>query len=934
MENLPERIFKSGEEPDGDRVHKYFQLQYLNDLSEHLEADEISKIRGSWLGKLFDIRKKFSFSNKLCLFLLTRQLAIQKKHEIWFVFAGKPIRFGLREFASVTGLRCDPISIGKADGKKKVVSKNKIKKKSTEAPYWYTLFARNEEVTPEILIKRLKSGVVRDPDIRLKYALLVLIDGVLCPRSLNMKIQEETVEVLRDVDKFFNHPWGRISFDMTMSCIKSRKASGLAQTTFSVQGFVHALQLVLLEAVPDIEKSMPVDTPVFVGEDYEEEAVVVGAVALAKLKLEPIWVIDSQAEASVESIIPLDDAVVGDDLSWSDEVEDVKIDNLVRLVQEGYQWSGDEFGGGVVVSALPVEPKEKAEGKKVVKSRKRKKPPVCGSSSDGSQPVPFSESQIEWLAKQISSQVSLAVSSMEDRLVSRLKGKSGAGPVGGKIAAAGAVSPVAKGKVKPSSRGKKAVLPKRKRMRVDGRLREIRDDDETETATVPVGDESETVGGKGGDEGGEDVRMGTQEGEASVTMEDVETEERGGKGGDDVRTARQQGDAEEHVDVHPDDTVKAVLDSLNLPSEVEVSENLAPDPQQEDVAVLSGDDCNDQQAAAKSGDGFNDQDGADKSGDGLNDQDAAAKSGDGLNDQDAAAKSGDGINDQDAAAKSVNDIAECQGKESSEAGTLALFPSGASVGLEENVSGEGDAIDKKWLEIEKFLADGGKYLFGGSLFLLTKDVEEIVGLQVVWKPWMMDAFIKYFRDKWATLEVGLNQPKVVFQGTKFASHILGHRIKFEKSVKKKYVFDPDLMACVPPDFDTLYFPFNFDKQHWVGMCLDIRGRYLYVFDCNQKVRRDTRLRKEMEPLLEMLLFVVRQASPELMKAVPTDPFILSRDTHLPTCLHPSESGLMSLLFIERHAVGGIEAARGVRPEELAVQAKQLLIEMYDVYAEK
>ncbi|EFH40134.1 predicted protein, partial [Arabidopsis lyrata subsp. lyrata] len=171
MENLPERIFKSGEEPDGDRVHKYFQLQYLNDLSEHLEADKISKIRGSRMGKLFDIGKKFSFSNKI-----------------------------------VTGLRCDPISIGKADGKKKV-SKNKIKKKSIESPYWFTLFARNEEVTPEILIKLLKSGGVRDPNTRLKYALLVMIDGVLCPRSLNMKIQEETVEVLRDVDKFLNHPW-------------------------------------------------------------------------------------------------------------------------------------------------------------------------------------------------------------------------------------------------------------------------------------------------------------------------------------------------------------------------------------------------------------------------------------------------------------------------------------------------------------------------------------------------------------------------------------------------------------------------------------------------------------------------------------------------------------------------------------------------------
>ncbi|CAH8272788.1 unnamed protein product [Arabidopsis lyrata] len=507
MENLPERperYFKSGEEPDGDMVHKYFQLQYLNDLAEHLKDDEITKIRGLRLGKLFDIGKKFSFSNKFCLFLLTRQLAIQKKHEIWFVYAVKPIRFGLREFASVTGLRCDPISIGKADGKKKV-NKNTIKKKTIEAPYWFTLFAKNEE------------------------------------------IQEETAEVLRDVDKFLNHPWGRISFDMTMSCIKSREASGLAQTSFAVQGFVHALQLVLLEDVLDIEKSMPVDTPVFVDDDSEEEGVVV----------------------SVESIIPLNDVVVGDDFSWSDEVEDVRVDNLVRLVQEGHQWSGDEFGGGVVVSALPVEPKEKAEGKKVVKSKKRKKSPVCASSSDGSQPHGGSPS----------------------RLVSRLKGESGAGLVGAKVVAPKAVAPVTKGKVKPPTRAKKAVQPKRKRMRVDGRLRQIRDDDETETATDPVGDESKTAGRK---ETMEDFRTDSQQREASVTMDDVKTEQR---------------DGDELDDVHPDDTIKSVLDSLNLSGEAK-------------------------EAAAKSGDGLKEQDSGGESGDGLNDQDAAAKSGDGPKEQD------------------------------------------------------------------------------------------------------------------------------------------------------------------------------------------------------------------------------------------------------------------------------------------------------------
>ncbi|EFH50862.1 hypothetical protein ARALYDRAFT_911282 [Arabidopsis lyrata subsp. lyrata] len=458
-----------------------------------------------------------------------------------------------------------------------------------------------------------------------------------------MKIQEETAEVLRDVDKFLNHPWGRISFDMTMSCIKSREASGLAQTSFAVQGFVHALQLVLLEDVLDIEKSMPVDTPVFVDDDSEEEGVVVGVVALAKL-----------------------------------------------------------IGHG-------------------------------GSPS---------------------------------RLVSRLKGESGAGLVGAKVVAPKAVAPVTKGKVKPPTRAKKAVQPKRKRMRVDGRLRQIRDDDETETATDPVGDESKTAGRK---ETMEDFRTDSQQREASVTMDDVKTEQR---------------DGDELDDVHPDDTIKSVLDSLNLSGEA-----------------------------------------------------------------------------KDVASKSVNDDAECQGKESSEAGTLSLFPTKTSAGSEENLSGERDVIDKKWLEVEKNLAVGRKINFGGSLFLVAKDMEEILGLQVVIGPWMMDSFIKYFRDKWATLEVSLSEPRVVFQGSKFDFLVLSHRIKFENSVKKKYVFDQDLMLCFPLNFDTLYFPFNFDKQHWIGMCLDIRGIYLYVFDCNQKMCRDTRLRKEMETLLEMLLFVVRQVSP-------------------------------------------------------------------------
>lgn len=60
-----------------------------------------------------------------------------------------------------------------------------------------------------------------------------------------------------------------------------------------------------------------------------------------------------------------------DDYSWSDEKDDEKVDNLVKLVDAGNSWKADLFVGETIPSAVEVERKENVETKQV-KTKKAK----------------------------------------------------------------------------------------------------------------------------------------------------------------------------------------------------------------------------------------------------------------------------------------------------------------------------------------------------------------------------------------------------------------------------------------------------------------------------------------------------------------------------------------------------------------------------------
>ncbi|KAF3602867.1 hypothetical protein F2Q69_00037061 [Brassica cretica] len=129
-------------------------------------------------------------------------LDISKRHKLWFSFARKPLRFSMQEFYAVTGLRCE------AD-------------KYTDFEAW-----RNDKGFWGTLLKQ--NGEVDMKTIRLKH-----------------------LTECKDWSRVDRYPWGLHAYDLLIDSIKKARFK-LKKNSYILDGFAYALQIWLMEAIPDI----------------------------------------------------------------------------------------------------------------------------------------------------------------------------------------------------------------------------------------------------------------------------------------------------------------------------------------------------------------------------------------------------------------------------------------------------------------------------------------------------------------------------------------------------------------------------------------------------------------------------------------------------------------------------------------------------------
>ncbi|CAF2043277.1 unnamed protein product [Brassica napus] len=170
---FPERLFARNCYPGKPRLNIYSKASIIGSLVKLLRGSpEMNCLLGSQFGALFHLPvSRCSNSAKLVHSLLSRQLVTMRLYELWFLFADKPIRFSLREFGDITGLKCKP--------EREKVGNGSESSDATPGRMWKELFeTEDEDVTVPDVLRMLEQPSLPEWK-RLPLALIALVDGLL-----------------------------------------------------------------------------------------------------------------------------------------------------------------------------------------------------------------------------------------------------------------------------------------------------------------------------------------------------------------------------------------------------------------------------------------------------------------------------------------------------------------------------------------------------------------------------------------------------------------------------------------------------------------------------------------------------------------------------------------------------------------------------------
>lgn len=199
---------------------------------------------------------------------------------------------------------------------------------------------------------------------------------------------------------------------------------------------------------------------------------------------------------------------------------------------------------------------------------------------------------------------------------------------------------------------------------------------------------------------------------------------------------------------------------------------------------------------------------------------------------------------------------------------------------------------------------------------------------------MLDVLIHHARAVSRSNSEHIPAKNSVFLDTTFVSLFAASFTKFSKAGKKQNVRFPaalcSLLAADGPiaEVSRFYIPFGFDKQHWVGLCVDVSSSQVTVLDCNTSMKTDVTVAQDLRPITQMFPFVLRQAGKELtvkeMKPLTIDrPRTVSQNSNL------FESGITTTLLLQAHAVGGVDVCKCITPEILDTEVQRIAVMMYE-----
>ncbi|KAF8086859.1 hypothetical protein N665_0610s0002 [Sinapis alba] len=128
--------------------------------------------------------------------------------------------------------------------------------------------------------------------------------------------------------------------------------------------------------------------------------------------------------------------------------------------------------------------------------------------------------------------------------------------------------------------------------------------------------------------------------------------------------------------------------------------------------------------------------------------------------------------------------------------------------------------------------------------------------------------------------------------------------------------------------EKLYFPFCIDKQHWIGVCVDMKASTVAILDSNVSFKSESLMKKELNPIANLMPYIIIAANGlEIHGSV--KPFSVNRLIGVTQILNPGDAAVMYVLLTEAHANSGLEGIKGITARILPDAAKQLVVNFFN-----
>ena len=234
---VPPLVVAKSQWPSYLRINSYSKLESIELLKNRFSKQKhiLERVKCGCFKHMIDLPLSH-FHWQLMKELIKRLVKGGSDSELWFNIGGKVLKFGLQDFAIITGLRCDPcndIEVGGSDG-------GHLKKK---------FFRSNTKLNIRLFNSIFLNPLKASDDELVQLANLYLLENVVYAKQEATQVDLDAMAMVTNEAEFNNFSWGTKSFEYTIKSIRN-VVKNMGSCTSNVGGFPQALLIWAYETIP------------------------------------------------------------------------------------------------------------------------------------------------------------------------------------------------------------------------------------------------------------------------------------------------------------------------------------------------------------------------------------------------------------------------------------------------------------------------------------------------------------------------------------------------------------------------------------------------------------------------------------------------------------------------------------------------------------